>query len=64
MPTISTGPITSEEFRREVFAALGDRFGPDSSPHQSRLEVAREYGLSYAQVAEIEHEGIEGDWEP
>jgi hypothetical protein len=55
---------STEQTRREVFAALIDAFSPESSPHQSRIDVANEYGLTYAQVAAIEWQGIEEEWEP
>jgi hypothetical protein len=54
----------AEEFRREVFAALIDAFSPDSSPHQSRIDVAHQYDLNYAQVSAIEQQGVEEEWEP
>jgi hypothetical protein len=62
--TTTTAGIGDEVFRQEVFAALIDAFGPDCSPHQARIDVAELYGLSYADVAIIEWEGIENEWEP
>jgi hypothetical protein len=56
--------IRDEVLRREVFTALIDSFSPDCSPHQARLDVAVRYGLSYADIAIIEWEGIENEWEP
>lgn len=54
----------AEQFRREVFTTLIDAFSPDSSPHQSRVDVAQQYDLSYAKVSAIERQGIEEEWEP
>jgi hypothetical protein len=62
--TSETMEIQDEVFRKEVFAALIDAFGPDCSPHQARVDVATQYGLSCADVAAIEWEGIENEWEP
>jgi hypothetical protein len=62
--TIETVEVRDEIFRREVFGALIDSFSPDCSPHQARVEVAIQYGLSYADIAIIEWEGIENEWEP
>jgi hypothetical protein len=56
--------IRDEVFRKEVFAALIDAFSPDCSPHQARIDVASQYGLSYADIAIIEWEGIENEWDP
>jgi hypothetical protein len=57
-------PLSCEKLRREVFAALIDACSPSSSPHQARLTVARDYDLSYEQIAAIEREGLENEWEP
>ena len=54
----------AEQFRREVFAALISAYDPEHSPRQSRIDVAREYHLSYALVTSIEREGFEEEWEP
>jgi hypothetical protein len=59
-----TEAVLFEKMRREVYAALVDGCGPCTSPHRSRINVAGDYGLTYEQVAAIEREGIEKDWEP
>ena len=59
-----TDVLACEKLRREVFAALVDACSPSSSPHQARLTVAHDYDLSYEQIAAIEREGIENEWEP
>jgi hypothetical protein len=62
--TTTTVGLRDEVYRQEVFAALIDAFGPDCSPHQARIDVENLYGLSYADVAIIEREGIENESEP
>jgi len=62
MPAPTDG--LSEERRKEVFAALvaaQDR-GVPVAP--SRWEIAVRYGLTAADVARIEQEGMDNDWPP
>lgn len=61
-----TGPTDalSEENRKEVFAALVAAQDRGVTVEASRWEVAARYGLTAAQVARIEEEGMENDWPP
>ncbi|HKB00998.1 MAG TPA: hypothetical protein VKD90_02210 [Gemmataceae bacterium] len=54
----------SEDRRKEVFAALVAAQDRGVPVVPSRWEVAARYGLTAAQVAMIEQEGMDNDWPP
>jgi hypothetical protein len=53
-----------EERRKEVFAALVDAQDHDMGVPQSRKLVAERFGLSEADVRQIEREGVDQQWPP
>ena len=53
-----------EERRKEVFAALVEAQDQQMSVSQSRLLVGERYGLSDAQIRQIEREGMDQQWPP
>jgi hypothetical protein len=60
---VPTDTLT-EERRKEVFAALVAAQDRGVAVGPSRWEVAVRFGLTAAQVATIEQEGMENDWPP
>lgn len=60
----ATERIFAEEFRKEVFLALVEAQDRDVSVKESRADVAGRFGLSAKQVADIERDGIDGQWPP
>jgi hypothetical protein len=53
-----------EERRKEIFAALVDAQDHDMGVPQSRHLVAERFGLTEAQVRQIELEGVDLQWPP
>jgi len=53
-----------EERRKEVFAALVEAQDQAMSVSQSRQLVAQRFGLSDAQIRQIEREGMDQQWPP
>ena len=60
------GPTDSlpEDRRKEVFAALVRAQDRGMKVEASRWEVAVRFGLTGAQVARIEQEGMDNEWPP
>ena len=54
----------SEERRKEVFAALVEAQDQEMSVLQSRQLVGKRFGLTDAQIREIEREGMDQQWPP
>jgi hypothetical protein len=54
----------SEEKRKEVFAALVEAQDQHMGVPQSRKVVADRFGLTDAQVRQIEREGVDQQWPP
>jgi hypothetical protein len=53
-----------EAVRKEVFQALVEAQDRDMGVAQSRKVVAERFGLSDAQVKQIEREGLDAQWPP
>jgi hypothetical protein len=53
-----------ETTRKEIFQALVEAQDQDMTVAQSRQHVAERFGLSDAQVRQIEREGIDAQWPP
>jgi hypothetical protein len=53
-----------EERRKEIFAALVEFQDQEMSVTQSRNLVSERFGLSEAQVRQIEREGMDQQWPP
>jgi hypothetical protein len=56
--------LLPEDRRKEVFAALVDAQDHDMGVVQSRQHVAERFGLTDAQVRQIEREGVDQQWPP
>jgi hypothetical protein len=54
----------SEDRRREIFAALVESQDRDIPVPQSRREVAQRFGVTEAEVWQIEREGLDNNWPP
>ncbi len=54
----------SEDMRKEIFLALVEAQDQGTGVAQSRKEIAERFGVSEAQVRQIESEGINGQWPP
>jgi hypothetical protein len=64
MSEYETSEDLSEERRREIFLALVDAQDNEMSVADSRKAIAERFGLSEAQVRQIEREGLDNDWPP
>ena len=64
MPLRHDGPTIPEDRRREIFAALVEEQDREVSVAESREAVAERFGVSVAQVRDIEREGIDNGWPP
>jgi hypothetical protein len=53
-----------EDRRKEIFAALVDAQDHDMNVPQSRKLIAERFGLTDAQVRQIEVEGVDQQWPP
>jgi hypothetical protein len=53
-----------EERRKEIFAALVDAQDQEMGVPQSRKAIAERFGLSDAQLRQIEREGVDEQWPP
>jgi len=53
-----------EERRKEIFAALVEAQDQEMSVLQSRQLVGKRFGLTDAQIREIEREGMDQQWPP
>ena len=53
-----------EERRKEIFLALVDAQDHDLSVAQSRQLVMERFGVSEAQLRQIEREGMDNQWPP
>jgi hypothetical protein len=58
------GETISEERRKEIFLALVDAQDHELGVPQSRQLVAERFGISEAQVRDIEREGLDRQWPP
>jgi len=54
----------SEERRKEVFAALVEAQDQEMGVVQSRQLIGERYGLTDAQIRQIEREGMDQQWPP
>ena len=59
----ATEPMT-EDRKKEIFAALVAAQDRGAAVAQSRTEVANRFGITRAQVADIEREGMDHEWPP
>jgi hypothetical protein len=59
----SSEPMTDDR-KKEIFAALVATQDKGVGVAQSRTEVAGKFGITRAQVAEIEREGMDHEWPP
>jgi hypothetical protein len=50
--------------RRELFAALVAAQDEGLSVRDSRATIARRFGVDEETVAEVEEEGLDGNWPP
>jgi hypothetical protein len=50
--------------RKEVFLALVTAQDQEMSVQQSRREIAQRFGITEAEVARIEREGLDNNWPP
>jgi hypothetical protein len=53
-----------EERRKEIFRVLVEAQDQEMSVAQSRRQVAERFGVTEAQVREIEREGLDQVWPP
>jgi DNA-directed RNA polymerase sigma subunit (sigma70/sigma32) len=53
-----------EERRKEIFRALVEAQDQEMSVPQSRQFVAHRFGVTEADIRQIEREGMEGLWPP
>ena len=53
-----------EERRREMFRALVEAQDGGMSVEESRRHVAKQFGVTPAQVQRIETEGMDREWPP
>jgi len=61
----SKGPtLLSEDRRRELFLALVEAQDNEMGVARSRLLVSKRFGVTEAQVKEIESEGLDRQWPP
>jgi hypothetical protein len=62
------GPLSEErlpiERRREAFQALVELQDSDVPVAQSRKIIAERFGLSDAEVWQVEREGLDNNWPP
>ncbi len=58
------GAPLSEERRKEIFAALVDAQDHELTVAQSLKLVAERFGVTEAQIRQIEREGLDNDWPP
>jgi hypothetical protein len=54
----------SEERRRAIFLALVEAQDRAMTVRQSRKVTAERFGVSEAEVREIEQEGLDNEWPP
>jgi hypothetical protein len=56
--------LRSEAQRREIFEALVDAQDHDMTVSQSRELIAQRFGVTEAELRQIEREGLDGQWPP
>ena len=54
----------SEERRKEVFFALVDAQDHEMGVAQSRKTLVQRFGITEAQIRQIEREGMDNQWPP
>jgi hypothetical protein len=54
----------SQERRKEIFLALVEAQDRELGVAESRKVIAAQFGVSEAQIRQIEREGLEGQWPP
>ena len=54
----------SEDSRKEIFMALVDAQDHEMNVAQSRRLIVERFGVSDAQVRQIEREGLDRQWPP
>jgi hypothetical protein len=64
MPQRESAEPLSEARRKEIFLALVEAQDQAMSVPQSRALVAERFGITEAQVRQIEIEGVDGEWPP
>ena len=64
MTELDSGPPVAEDRRREIFAALVEAQDRQTPVAQSRAAVAKRFGVSAAQLRDIEREGLDNAWPP
>lgn len=64
MPQHNADEVLPEEQRRNIFRALVEAQDGAMTVAQSRAAVCEQFGLSEAQLRQIEREGLDGGWPP
>jgi len=54
----------TEAKRQTIFRTLVEAQDNGANVTQSRTTISKQFGISAAQLAKIEREGIEGQWPP
>ena len=57
-------PPLSEDQRKEIFLALVEAQDQAMSVAQSRQTISERFGITDAQVRDIEREGLDQQWPP
>jgi hypothetical protein len=58
------GDGLTEAKRKEIFLALVEAQDQEMSVSQSRQLIAERFGVSDAQIRDIEREGLDNQWPP
>ena len=56
--------VLSEAQRRDIFRALVEAQDRAMTVAQSRVAVCEQFGVSEAQLRQIEREGLDAEWPP
>ena len=64
MPHPNSADHLPEDRRKEIFRALVEAQDQEMSVPQSRKLVAQRFGVTEAEVRQIEREGMDGLWPP
>ena len=61
---LDPSPVPSEDYRKQIFAALVEAQDRARSVHEARQEVLARFGVTWQMVERIEREGMDNDWPP
>jgi hypothetical protein len=64
MPADVPDDVLSEAQRRDIFRALVEAQDRALTVAQSRAAVCEQFGISEAQLRQIEREGLDAEWPP